>query len=97
MWPAGIRAEARDGAIFNRGKREVPQLDQSHDGPSTPQEEATTRSTISYAGYGVWSSTSEVTTQIRKAAIGGTMVFLASNTLIGDPALRLNTIRNTAA
>jgi hypothetical protein len=41
---------------------------------------------ITYAGYGVWNSTIDVTTQIRKAAIGGTTVFQASNTLIGDPS-----------
>jgi hypothetical protein len=33
----------------------------------------------------VWISTIHITMQIRKAAIGGTMVFLASNTLIGVP------------
>ena len=42
--------------------------------------------TITYAGYGVWNSTIDVTAQIQKAAIGGTTVFQASNSLIGDPS-----------
>lgn len=42
--------------------------------------------TITYAGYGVWTKTVDVTQVIKQQYTGGTTKFLASNKLVGDPA-----------
>lgn len=41
---------------------------------------------IVYAGYGVWESTRDCTTAIKKAYAGGQRRFLATNDWVGDPA-----------
>jgi hypothetical protein len=41
---------------------------------------------ITYAGYGVWEKTRDVTTGVKTAYKGGQRNFLANNTWGGDPA-----------
>ncbi len=41
---------------------------------------------ITYAGYGVWNSTVDVTQVIKQQYTGGITKFVASNTLVSDPA-----------
>jgi len=41
---------------------------------------------ISYAGYGVWNSTDNVTSSVQAAYGSGTRVFLAGNQWGGDPS-----------
>lgn len=87
----------RTAVVRGEPGRFIPRLDQSHDGPATPQEKATTRSTISYAGYGVWSSTIEVTHADPEGRHRGHNGVPGEQHADRDPALRLNTIRDTAA
>jgi hypothetical protein len=47
--------------------------------------EETMAVTIDYAGYGVWESTREATSEIRKAYKSGQRKFLATNDWVGDP------------
>lgn len=41
--------------------------------------------TITYAGYGVWNSTFDVTQPVQNAYNGGTRTFFANNEWAGDP------------
>jgi hypothetical protein len=43
-------------------------------------------STVQYAAYGVWNSTTDATGEVQKRYAGGQRQFQATNDLVGDPS-----------